>query len=61
MSKKAKHCDECRYFLHCCATLRGNPPPPCLKGHRPRFYSIKSVTSNDWGYKRKCDDFAEKQ
>lgn len=49
--KSAKHCDECRHF--------GGPVGPvCQLGHNPRFY-IHGFP-NDWGRKRRCDDFEPK-
>ncbi len=58
---KAKHCDECAnegpYFPD--NEYKFN----CLLGHKPRFYQPRSPyphDGNDWGWKRKCEDFKEK-
>lgn len=52
---KAKHCDECRHFDQPTALTR----PPCAIGNKPRFYKPKHGRDDDWGWKRKCNDFEE--
>ena len=32
----------------------------CRNGHRPRFYAPRSPSSVDWGWKRRCGDFASR-
>lgn len=60
---KTQWCDECRHFdldlLD--ATGEGNP---CTKGHKPRLYTprtMSQVINEDWGWKRKCQDFEMKE
>ena len=33
----------------------------CYCGHRPRFYKPRSPVDRDWGWKRVCDDFEERE
>lgn len=60
MTKRtAKHCDKCTHFRAYDATPDGAPPQElCAKGHRPRFYVPTTPVDPDWGYKRRCQDFA---
>lgn len=60
---RAAHCDECRHFD---ADIVPHEGWPCVKGHKPRFYTPKTVMqaeSGRWvllrlaGWKRRCDDF----
>ncbi len=61
MSKPANYCDECRHYsMHRIDTER----TPCSIGHRPRFYTPQNLSqahSSDWGWKRRCPDFAPKR
>ena len=59
MPKKANHCDECHWHVPDCMEATH----PCHKGHRPRFYFPKTESPHEtyWGFKRRCDDFKEKQ
>lgn len=52
--RRAKHCDECRHW-------RGGSfgAPDCAKGHKPRFYLPTRIMAQNWGYKRRCEDFKE--
>lgn len=53
---KTRHCDECR---HCTFHDCGDPIT-CGKGHKPRFYMPRGDYphyENDWGWKRRCEDF----
>ncbi len=60
---KAQWCEECR---HCDLDRldkfgRGSP---CTKGHRPRLYkplTLSQAHSDDWGWKRKCEDFERRE
>ena len=61
---KSRHCDDC---------ANGSYPPAlysvfarirlnCAKGHKPRFHVPSSdPRDTDWGYKRKCADFAPRK
>ena len=54
---KTQWCDQCKHFDsdRLAASGKGNP---CGAGHRPRFYKPLTL-SQDWGWKRQCEDFAE--
>lgn len=58
MSKemKTRHCDECKH-----QKVLFVDEMKCTKGHKPRFYQSRQPMSTDWGYKRKCEDFAQKE
>ena len=63
---KTRHCDECAHFTNHINTgfayhININVSP-CDKGHKPRFH-VPSLDprDTDWGYKRKCADFAPKE
>ena len=58
MTEKAKKCDECEHWDE---TLAAYLLPPCGIGHKPRFYQQRTGYGPSWGWKRKCDDFKEKQ
>ena len=54
---KTRFCDDCKF---CDMTVEVGMK--CGKGHNPRFYMPKGTYphyENDWGWKRKCIDFAE--
>ena len=56
MTAKTRHCDECkRYTLHRIDDTR----TPCSLGHRPRFYQPTRIVDNNWGWKRRCEDYKE--
>ncbi len=61
MTKPASYCDECKHYsLHRIDDTR----TPCSLGHRPRFYIPQTMShahSNDWGWKRRCQDFVATQ
>jgi len=50
---KTQHCDECKHF--------NDEDVPgarvCEKNHKPRWYSPKGTLDQNYGWKRKCDDF----
>lgn len=48
MTRHASRCDLCTKWT---GTL------PCGAGHRPRLYSPLSPVDDEWGWKRRCDDF----
>jgi hypothetical protein len=56
--KKARNCADCDHFRFV-GTLQD--ACECSKGHRPRFYNPRSPNDPDWGWKRRCDDFKQKQ
>ncbi len=31
----------------------------CKMGHKPKFYMPRTMLDEDYGHKRKCDDFVE--
>jgi hypothetical protein len=49
---KAKNCDECHHAIY-----RGGDNMECNKGHYPRYYRPTLIISDDFGWKRVCDDF----
>lgn len=51
--KPARHCDECQHWHG----LVGIPGERCDKGHVPRFYQPRGPMDQDWGWKRRCEDF----
>ena len=54
---KTQHCDKCRH-----GTIRVTPKPAlvCAMLHKPRFYAPIYLMRDTWGWKRKCEDFAQK-
>jgi len=58
MTLKTRHCEECRYFS-CVFDMASSHDvdATCTKGHRLRFYKPRSITDDDYGYKRRCEDF----
>ena len=53
---KTRDCSECRHF----EVIRFGLSDTCDEGHKPRFYKPRSPIDEDWGYKRKCEDFEGK-
>ena len=58
---KAQACDFCQHFDFG-ETSESEPfawilKPSCAKGHTPRFFSPRDPMDQDWGWKRRCDDF----
>jgi hypothetical protein len=51
---KASHCDECYHGIY-----RGGATLTCEKGHRPKFYRHTLLLSDDFGWRRVCEDFEE--
>ena len=49
---KTKLCENCKHFRW--KNLNGD----CKKKHKPRFYMPKHPLDFEYGYKRKCKDFA---
>ena len=33
----------------------------CMQAHRPRFYTPRTETDPDWGWKRRCSDFERRE
>ncbi len=63
MTPRAANCGACKHWAisPCWYTLRGDVSGPhCLKGHRPRFYTVQSW-GDQAGYRRRCDDFEPKE
>ena len=55
MTKKAQYCQDCKHFR-----IVGRDDDytyHCLFGHHPRFYRPISPVDNDFGWKRRCDEF----
>lgn len=55
-----RFCDECefqRYDLVEVGKDLHEPVFKCAKGHKPKFYLPKRVQVDDFGYKRRCEDF----
>lgn len=56
----ARHCDECKHWQKDGRQVLTSMV--CTKGHKPRFYVPRSdPRDTDWGWKRKCADFAPKE
>ena len=53
-----KQCDNCQFFV---ANREGECAPVCAKLHKPRFIGPKSPVDTDYGYRRTCDDFEQRQ
>lgn len=59
MTARASYCDECKHFAD-----RYDAPDwrtVCMLGHKPRFFMPQTMSqahSRDWGFKRRCEDFA---
>jgi hypothetical protein len=58
---KAQACDFCQHFDFG-ATSESEPfawirKPSCAKGHKPRFFQPRGPMDQDWGWKRRCDEF----
>jgi hypothetical protein len=54
---KAKDCLECAHLYR---LFKADINVYCAKGHKPRFYHPRNELDQDWGWKRRCDDFAPK-
>ena len=54
MTTKTRHCDECAHF-----TRYQTPGTVCKLKHKPRFYQPTRIMDNNWGWKRRCEDFKE--
>lgn len=55
---QTRNCDECKYSYQ----RDWKIGLFCEKGHKPRFYSPKTITQaqhGDFGWKRKCEDFEQ--
>lgn len=50
---KARQCDECKWYAN------NATDHVCRKQHFPRFYKPRSPMDQNWGWKRKCDDYEE--
>lgn len=58
MTTKARHCEECKHFDSTWAATAANVV--CKLKHKPRFYQPTRIMDNNWGWKRKCEDFKPK-
>ena len=57
---RVRHCDEClHYDLVCGTNYGGKDDKHCKLGHKPRWYQPKGPMDDDWGHKRRCEDFKE--
>jgi len=54
MSIKTRHCDECANHR----PVLGNELA-CVLDHKPRWFAPKSVLDQNYGWKRRCEDFRE--
>lgn len=66
MAAPTRNCDECahlRFVQEEFFPSAGDPPPKayCTKKHALRFYKPKSPRDTDWGYKKRCLSFKEKE
>lgn len=52
---RARHCHECAHFVASIAD-----PDVCGLGHRPRFYMPRDPPPDGWGWKRRCEDFKDR-
>ena len=52
MSTTTKNCEECAHHR----AVLGNELA-CALDHKPRWYSPKGTLDQNYGWKRKCDDF----
>ena len=60
MSNTANWCDECKHHIN----NEYSTWDVCDLGHKPRFYkpqSMRQAINGDWGWKRKCEDFAQEK
>ena len=58
---KTRHCDECEHYdLVVGTNYGGKDDKHCKLGHKPRWFNPKSPMDDDWGHKRKCEDFKSK-
>jgi hypothetical protein len=53
---KTQHCEDCWHGKWDVPTS----DLVCEKGHKPRFYRMKSPLDQTFGFKRKCEDFVDK-
>ena len=53
-----QHCDTCRWWQGSVVYM---PEHECSRGHRPNFYLPKSPDDTTYGYKRRCEDWREKE
>ena len=58
MNARSKQCDECEHWDD---TLAAYELPPCDLGHKPRFYRQLDKAGRIPGWKRRCEDFKEKE
>ena len=63
-----RHCDQCRYFFggelfpiedDPAGLIRWRRMPYCNQGFKPRFYMPTGPADDSYGWKRKCEAFAE--
>lgn len=58
---KAQNCDFCQHFDF--GEAKDSEPfawirkPSCAKGHKVRFYMPKWPMDQDYGWKRRCEEF----
>ena len=53
---KARQCADCEHFEFKWPYEEAE----CFMGHKPRFYQPRNPNDDDWGWKRRCEDFAPK-
>ena len=56
-----RHCDECIHYHLFFDTFHDDTKNDkcCKLGHNPRWYQPRSPVDNQWGHKRRCEDFKE--
>lgn len=54
--KKASFCIECAHYRY-----KQEGKIQCLRWHRPRFFMPNSGLDLNWGWKRMCEDFRQKE
>ncbi len=57
--KSAVFCDQCKHYDVDLLDEKDRGSP-CSVGHKPRFYipaTIMQSIYQDWGFKRRCQDF----
>ena len=59
MTTKTRHCEECWHMDRRIEALDANAV--CKLKHKPRFYQPARIMDNNWGWKRRCEDFKERE
>lgn len=51
-----RYCDTCTHFRYA-----QDDGPICKKGYNPKFFKPRVMLNDDWGYKRRCEDFEDRR